>query len=144
MTTHRQELVARITSELGTGRRGLQEVAGAADVAAVLQGRISPSSVFVIKASSRRDDNGRTVTHTDQYLVLIVVRNVRDSRGADASDAAEDWSHRVEVALKGFEPQVPDGRFLELKLVRGSVQRWTDQLLIWTDVYQLTFARRCC
>jgi len=143
MPTLRQQLIAQIKASDEAAGRQLREVAGAADVASVLQGRVSPPSVFIIRGSNRRDDNGRTETHTDQFLVLIAVQNVRDSRGDDASDIAEEWSGKIEQWLKGFTPVV-DERFLALKLLRGNVQRWTDQVLVWGDIYQLTYARRCC
>lgn len=144
MTTLRQQLIARISETQGAGRDALVEIAGAADVAAVLQGRISPPSAFVIRASDSRTDNGRTATIIEQFLVLVAVKNVRDARGDDSSDAAEIWSAKIERCFKGWSPEIDDGQYDTLKRVRGNVLRWTDQVLVWADTYQLTYRRRCC
>lgn len=144
MPTLRQQLIAQIQAAHGSGRDGLVEVAGAADVAAVLQGRISAPSAFIIRASDSRTDNGRTATIIDQFLVLTAVKNVRDARGGDSSDAAEAWAGKIERCFKGFIPVIEEGQFDELKRVRGNVLRWTEQILIWADTYQLKYRRRCC
>ncbi|MEZ5571172.1 MAG: hypothetical protein R3E64_04035 [Halioglobus sp.] len=145
MSTLRQQIIAHIKMSDAGADRVLHEVAGAADVAGALQGRISTPSVFIIRGSNRRDDNGRTETLADQFLVLIAVKNVRDARGDDSSDAAENLSNAIASWLKPFTPQMAQGdQFDSLKRLRGSVQRWNDQVLVWGDTYQLTYVRRCC
>lgn len=143
MPTLRQQLIEQITVVDAAAGRKFREVAGAADVASVLEARISTPSAFVIRGSTRRTDNGRTETIVDQFLVLVAVSNVRDARGNDSSDEAEALSGRIEQGFKGFTPVVVE-RFVELKLVRGNVLRWTDQMLVWSDIYQLEYVRRCC
>jgi hypothetical protein len=143
MPTLRQQLVAQIKLADDAAGREFREVAGAADVASVLEARISTPSAFVIRGSSRRSDNGRTVTIEDQFLILVAVSNVRDARGNDSSDEAEALAGKIEEGFKGFTPVV-DQQFEHLKLLRGNVLRWTDQVLVWSDIYQLKYLRRCC
>lgn len=143
MPTLRQQLIEQIKTVDAAGGRELREVAGAADVASALQGAVNTPSAFVVKAGTRRNDNERTETIIDQFFVLVAVKNVRDARGNDSSDEAELLSAKIEQGFKRFTPVV-DERFIDLKLVRGSVLRWTDQVLVWSDIYQLKYVRRCC
>lgn len=143
--TPRQQMIYRIKERDVAQGRELAEVAGAADFEAVLKSKTSPPSVHIVRVSSRRTDNGHTLTIVDSFAFFISVRNVRDARGDDSSDAAESWSKKIALWLKGWQPTLEAGdQFESLKLAQGSQYRWTDQVLIWNDIYQLTYARRCC
>lgn len=145
METNRQQMIRHLEDcDRNAGRR-LVEVAGAANVAAVLQGTTSPPSVYIVRNGNTRQDNGRTLTISDQFWLLIAVRNVRDARGNDASDEAERWSQTIEGWLKPWRPVFAAAeQFESLKLLGGVAHAWTDQVLIWRDNYQLTYLRRCC
>lgn len=145
MLTARQQMIGRIKECDESFGRKLVEVAGAADIAAVLNNKTPPPAVHIVRTTSRRSDNGRTITLVDSFLLLISVRNLRDARGDDSSDAAEIWSQTIEGWFKGWQPTLPEAdQFESLKLAQGNQYRWTDQVLIWSDIYQLTYLRRCC
>ena len=145
----RKQLEDFIRAQDRADGRQLREVGGAADANAIADGSAVPPAIYVMRGARQFSDNGQTLTQVDQLLVLIVVSNVRDPRGADSSDEAEAWSMQVQRWLKDFTPDLSawadlDPRFHSLKLDRGNTQRWNDQLLVWGDVYQLKHHRRLC
>lgn len=145
MKTHRAQLVDFLKAQNAVDGKQLREIAGAASVAAVLEGSLNVPGLYVIRGSEKEDDAGHNVEVMTQFLLVTTVKNVRGPRGSDSSDEAEKQSNRARQWLDGFQPTLPQGdRFHWLKRVSGRTLRWTDQLLVWADIYELKHTRRAC
>lgn len=113
------------------------EVAGAADLANVMQGRVAAPGCYVFQErATARPDNviGATVQRvTLQVAVITVVRNVKDSRGTDAADASAGLQQSVQTALLGWQA---DAAVDPLEYVGGVLVSFANGYFIWKDSYQ--------
>lgn len=139
MATLRQLIEARIKSEVD----GLRAVAGAADMQSVLQGRVSPPAAYVFRLRNAAGPN--TLANAvdqrvnEQYAVVVVTRNVGDSRGGDSSDANEAICDDIGDALLGWEPAA-DAEPMEYG--GGRLVSLQDQFLFWQETYTTARYRR--
>lgn len=121
----------------------LQEVGGAADLAAIRQIRdFRTPSAFVILAVEtpvpRQPGAPGAATRQMvqvQFGVVVAVRNYRDNRGKAAADELRPELGRVRDALIGWVPPGLTGA-RDCQLVQGKVIDYDTDTLIWTDLYQ--------
>ncbi len=126
--TLRQQIQARIADNAGAfsaaGLVPFREVAGAADLANILAGRVSAPGCYIYRHQVRADanqlDDGVLQRVGEVYGVVIVVRNVRDARHGDSSDLSEAYGDVVRGLLLGWQPtaSVDDFEYRGGRLVR--------------------------
>lgn len=114
-----------------------KEVAGASDMASLFAGRIADNGCYIIQDSERASPNTRinavSQENTEHYAVLIVVRNVRDSRGSDAADVCHTLRAQVLTCLLGWEP---DSTITPFEKVDGRLISFADGFYIWKETYK--------
>lgn len=103
MPTVRQELEERVQQKCN-----FKEVAGAASLEAILNGRVTAPGCYIYKANisaKGKDLRGGTSQIIDeQYAFVVVTRNVRDARQGDGSDINELECQKLEAAVLGWSP----------------------------------------
>lgn len=116
-----------------------KEVAGAADLTNILQGRIAAPGCYVFQERSSVGSNdlvGAVMQRvTQQFAVITIVRNVKDSRGADAADYSQSLQATVQTALLGW---IPHPNALPIEYVSGALVSFANGFFIWKDLYQTT------
>jgi hypothetical protein len=66
------------------------------------------------------------------FAVLIVVRNVKDARGADAADASYTLQAALKTALLGW---CPDASADPLEYSGGALVSFANGFFIWKDTF---------
>lgn len=121
----------------------LREVAGAADLRGVLEGRVSAPAAYVFRlrnsAGRNQLDNAVSQAVRESYAVVVVTQNLRDTRGGDSSDANEVLCDQVGAALLGWAPAV-DADTLEYG--GGQLVSMKDGYFYWQEVYTTERLRR--
>ena len=127
MSTLRQQIQAHIEDHAGAfsaaGLEPFREVAGAADLANILAGRVSAPGCYVyrhqVRAGTNQLDDGVLQRVDEIYGIVIVTRNVRDPRHGDSSDLAEAYGTVVRHLLLGWQPaaQIDDFEYRGGRLV---------------------------
>lgn len=121
----------------------LQEVGGAADLAAVTMLRdFRTPSAFVLLAVETPipRQSGAPGAATRQMVpvnfgVVVAVRNYRGNKGQAAADDLRPVLGRVRDALIGWVPPDLAGA-RDCQLVEGRVIDYDTDTLVWTDLYQ--------
>jgi hypothetical protein len=123
---------ARIRAEVPE----LKEVAGAADMANVMAGRLTDSGCYIFQERVTATDSqlvGATMQRLAvSFAVLIVVRNVKDARGADAADASYTLQAALKTALLGW---CPDASADPLEYSGGALVSFANGFFIWKDTF---------
>lgn len=132
MSTLRQQVETWIADAVPE----FKEVGGAANLEALLAGRVSTPGCYVMTSKKQAQANQRLGGVVQQRIVtlgiLIIVKNVRSASGLDASDEAEQFSDLVKNALlgkrfDGYQPLVAES---------GSLFKFFNGMLIWGDTYR--------
>lgn len=139
--TIRQSIEQQILQQ-DTGNR-FREVAGAANLRSVLEGRVSTPAcyVFRLRNSAGRNelDNAVNQRVVESYAVVIVTDNKRDTRGGDSSDENELLCQQVDQALLNWKPD-PEAEPMEYG--GGSLVAMKDGCFFWQEIYKTARLRR--
>ncbi len=133
MSTLRQLIEARVKAQCAD----FKEVAGAASIGNVLNGRLSDSACYIFQ-ETRKVSDSNLVNFTRQrvslsFAFIIVVRNVKDARGSDAADACAALQEAVQAALLGW---TPDSNSEPLEYAGGNLISFENGFFIWKDSYK--------
>ncbi len=113
-----------------------KEVAGAADMANIMAGRLSDAGCYVFQervVAAESNLIGATMQKlTVSFAVLIVVRNVKDARGSDAADASYGLQTSLKTALLGW---CPDAGADPLEYGGGALVSFANGFFIWKDTF---------
>lgn len=133
MTTLRQMVETKIRG----ASLGFKEVAGAAGLDNVLANRMSAPGCYCFRVRNRTGkscgDNFVSQQRSEFIGLVIVTRNVADSRGADGSDENEAFCDLVQSQLLGWEPNNIYG---PLEHAGGDLVMFKDGLFIWMELYR--------
>lgn len=132
MSNLRPLIETRIRTQVPT----LKEVAGAADMANIMSGRLTDQGCYIFQERITATENhmvGTTIQRVAiSFVVLIVVRNVRDARGADAADASYTLQASIKSALLGWSP---DASADLLEYSGGALFSFSNGFFIWKDTF---------
>lgn len=121
----------------------LREVAGAADLRGVLEGRVTAPAAYIYRlrnsAGPNQLDNAVSQTVRESYAVVVVTQNLRDARGGDSSDTNEALCDQVSDALLGWSPDVAADA---LEYGGGQLVSMKDGYFYWQEVYTTARLRR--
>lgn len=133
MSTIRQAIETRIRDQVP----GLRQVAGSADLTAVLTGRTTPPAAYVFEMADNAvgSANGGSQQVVESFAVIVVVTNHRDTKGTDSADTCRDIRHQIFQALTDFQP---DGSHDPIVYASGSLVSFENGFLYWQDVYKTT------
>jgi len=113
-----------------------KEVAGASDLASILAGRLADPGAYVFQQQQRAGDNESAVgliqAVTQQIAVIIVVKNVKDSRGGDAADTSFVLQTAVQAALLNWQPHAD---FAALTYAGGALVSFVGGFHVWKDTF---------
>jgi len=114
----------------------LKEVAGAADMANIMSGRLTDMGCYIFQERITAAENHMIGTTMQQltlsFAVLLVVRNVKDARGADAADASYTLQARIQSALLGWSPEAGAD---VLAYSGGALVSFANGFFIWKDTF---------
>lgn len=114
-----------------------KEVAGAADIANVLQGRVSDPGCYIFQERETAAENSMATAVVQrvvlQFAVIIVVRNVKDSKGADAADTSHALQSSVIAALTGW---TPDSNSEPMAYVSGNLLAFDNGFLTYKNTFK--------
>jgi hypothetical protein len=141
MSTLRQQIETRIAASAAdftaAGLRPFREVAGAAGIANILNGRVSAPGCYIYRARLRPGPNvydDAVMQRVEaQFGIVSVVRNVADARQGDASDLAEAYSDVIQARLLNWSPDEYTEQF---EFAGGQVVRLQNEYLYWQDLYR--------
>jgi hypothetical protein len=133
MTTNLRPLIeARVREEIPN----FKEVAGAADLANVMAGRLSDAGCYIFQervTATESDLIGATMQRLAvSFAILIAVRNVKDARGGDAADASYLLQDLLKTALLGWSP---DASADPLEYGGGALVSFTNGFFVWKDSF---------
>jgi hypothetical protein len=113
-----------------------KEVAGASDMTNIMSGRLTDHGCYTFQERINATESvmvGATMQRlTVLFAVLIVVRNVKDTRGADAADASHTLQDHLKTALLGWSP---DSTADPLQYSGGALVSFANGFHIWKDTY---------
>ena len=114
-----------------------REIAGAANLRSVLDGRVSAPACYIFRMRNRAGrntlDNAVSQRVEEAYAVVVVSQNRRDARGGDSSDANEALCDQVSTALLGW---TPDPNAEPMEYGGGQLVSMKDGFFYWQDVYR--------
>lgn len=114
-----------------------KEVAGAAGLSNILQGRIADPGCYIFQERKTAETSALVGATMQRVTVLIavvtVVRNVRDGRGADAADTSQEFQADIQTALLGWQPHESAD---PMEFVGGALVSFSNGFLIWKDTYK--------
>ena len=113
-----------------------KEVAGAADMTNIMAGRLIDQGCYVFQERITATES-QLVGATQQRLavsfaIIIVVRNVKDARGADAADTSYALQASLKKALLGWSPDV-NADLMEYS--GGTLVSFANGFFIWKDTF---------
>jgi hypothetical protein len=131
--------VARLREAAGD----LRKVGAAADLSAIKGGHVPTPSAWVIPVSESAQDN-ETVGVVSQRVsstvgIVMVVRNLRDTRGDEAQDDLAVIRQQIRDALLGWSP---GNEYDPATFSRGRLISLDDQVLWWQDEFQTAYYMR--
>lgn len=137
-----QLVIDRLQSQV----TALQEIGGAAEYAAISDlGRFRTPSAYVLLAEEVADPkpagySGGTGQQrvSVTFGVALALRSYRDATGKAASDSLLAILGQVREALIGWTPDLPMAR--DCQLIKGALQDYNSNVLLWIDVYQTQHA----
>jgi len=116
-----------------------KEIAGAADLAAILKSRKSVPGCYLFRKSINASKNNvmSSVNQKEEHIIstIIITNNVRDARGTDSSDENEELSNQVKATLLGWPAS---DEYTNFHYAGGSLISFTGGLFIWQDSYKTT------
>lgn len=127
---------AEIEQHIRKNMSVFREVAGAANLKSILQGRVSAPGCYVyrqrISHSKNEYDDQVVQLQTERYGIVIVVKNVRDERMGDSSDEAELLSDELAKHLQGWTINESISGF---EMDGGELINLDGQYLFWQNNY---------
>lgn len=133
MINIRPVIETRISGQIAN----LGEVAGASSLAEILKGRLVHRGVYIYPERKSAEANRLVGTVSQrvsvQFGIVSVVRNVRDSRGADAADVSAVLQDEIEGAMLGWTPH---GNFDAIEYAGGRLVSLIGGFYIWLDSYR--------
>lgn len=126
----------QLQDKIKSGTSSFKEVSGAASLAAVLAGRVNPNSCYLFKDKKTTTESSMinivNQRVTEQIAIVIVVRNVTDQKGEDASDISEGLQDEIQAKLLGWTPE----GYEPLEHSGGSLVSLTNGFYIWKESYK--------
>jgi|LakMenE01Jun11ns_1017448.scaffolds.fasta_scaffold9631684_1 hypothetical protein len=112
----------------------LKEVAGAASLAQILQGKKTDKGAYVFQTRESASSGLSTqlvIQNVDvQVSVVTTIYCVSDSMGGDAADASHDLRELIKAELIGWEPSV---NFEPMEFAGGDLISFLDGFYVWRD-----------
>ena len=118
---------------------GFKEIAGAADLSAIVEGRTAYPACHLFR--QHRNGKGNDMANIvrqevkEGVTLVVVTKNVRDKRGGDSSDENETYCQKIQDALLGW---TPDERFNALEYGGGGLVNFKNSLFVWQETYETT------
>ena len=132
--------VARLREQLS----GWAQIGAAADLAAVEDSPVVPPAVFLIPHGDTVEGNplaGDFVQHvTVRFGALLAISSYADAVGMAAGSELATRRAQVRAALSGWSPDESIGW---TQRSAGTLLRFDDGLMWWTDEYVTDFYERC-
>ncbi len=113
-----------------------REVAGVSDLVTLLAGRLATPGCYIYPLNNSATNHGADSVigfEEEQFAVVLAVKNVRDSRGADASDQCFSLRDTLLTTLQGWQP---DPQTLHMRRLRGQFLKLVNGHYLWMDVYK--------
>lgn len=114
-----------------------KEVAGAADMTNIMAGRLTDQGCYVFQERITTTDSqlvGATQQRCAVYFAcIVIVRNVKDARGADAADTSYNLQTSLKNALLGWSP---DGNADLMEYSGGALASFANGFYIWKDTFK--------
>ncbi len=137
--TIRKNIEDRLKAQVSDFR----EVAGAADLRSVLDGRVSAPACYIFRMRNRPGkntlDNAVSQRVDESYAIVVVSQNLRDTRGGDSSDVNETLCDQVNTALLGW---TPDPTAESMEYGGGQLVSMKGGFFYWQDIYRTARYRR--
>jgi len=117
-----------------------KEVAGAADLKAILSGRVATPGCYVFRERNAAKPNTTGTqfinqARTDYIGLLVVTRSVADAKGGASADENEDCCHALQELLLGY---VFDNYASPLEYASGRLIMLMNGLHYWQEIYYST------
>ena len=132
MSNLRPLIEARIRSQIPA----FKEVAGTVDMPNAMAGRLSDHGCYIFKERETVTEShlvGATMQRVTVYFgLLIVVRNVKDARGADADDVSYTLQAALKTALLGW---IPDASAEPLEYSGGVFVMFKNGFHLWKNTF---------
>jgi hypothetical protein len=114
------------------------EVAGAVSLQAIQQGLIPNKGCYVMLDRVTAGDNQTRNTDVTQKVMLsvavvIVVKNVRDARGADAADTCAALQDQIHAALLGWRHS---NEITPIEYQAGQLLSYSGGFYVWKDSFK--------
>lgn len=133
MINIRPLIEARIADQIA----GFNEVAGAANLQAVLEGRLNAPGCYIYQENASAEPSsvyGKVQQRkTVQISLVIVVKNHVDARGIDSSDRSFEFQQDIEAALLGWKPHADSS---PMEYASGGLVQLSNGFLAWKETYQ--------
>lgn len=133
MATIRQLYEQRIKAECPQ----FKEVAGAANLQSILDGRIEVNGLYIFRESVATAENkwfGAVIQPFETVFgVVIATKNVRNQRGVDSSDECEILADLVREKLLGWTPS--EG-YTPTEYRPGGMVGMKNNLYLWKERYR--------
>jgi hypothetical protein len=141
MSTLRQQIEQRLSDNAAAftaaGLKPFREIAGAAGIGNVLNGRISAPGCYVYRLRVRPGpnvyDDAVMQRMEEHYGLVSVVKNLHDARQGDASDEVQAYSEVIQGLLLNWSP---DEFHAQFEYAGGQVARLQNTYLYWQDLYR--------
>jgi len=115
---------------------GFKEVKGAASLKNIMAGLMSAPGCYIFNQQDKAGKNetiGKVNQRVQRFIaVVIITKNVRDTRGSDASDDNEVYATAVSQSLLGW---TPDG-YEPIEYKEGKLVNFNNGFYVWMDTYQ--------
>lgn len=132
-----------ILSQLEGAVTGTRKIGGAADLAAIQEGRVPAPALYVLPMEESASDMAFAGDNIQRvfakFAVVLAVSNKADAAGAAAVNSIEALRDQVKAALHGW--QAP-GSTDCVRFTGGRLLSFSDGVLFWMDEFQTTFYYR--
>lgn len=139
MTTLRR----MVEDKIAGASLGFKEVAGAADLKSILEGRVSYPGCYIYRernlVTPNKGGNFISQLKTQSIALIVTTRNVQDVRGGINADACEDYCDLIEAQLLGWQPST---YYTPIEYSGGGLVLLKDGFHYWRDVYQASVTIR--
>ena len=113
-------------------------VKGAVEFSELDKKPVSKTTAFVIPlgytvAEEQRDTGPDLVRQNDSIGIVLVVRNLSDSRGNHARESQEAYSKTIRDQLFGW---VPGSGYAPLMIGNGRLLKFKDHTIYWLDEFK--------
>lgn len=126
-----------IEAQLVAQTTGFNEISGASDLQSILVNRFADPGCYVFQeriSVNKNTSTSKVIQQIDAiYAAVIVIRNVKDSRGTDAADAGFVLQTDVMTALLNWKPHT---EYTPLEYSGGSLVYFSNGFYVWKDSYK--------